>query len=197
MLARATFRAASAPSLVARRGFQSTRAQFSSPYHYPEGPRSNLPFDPLKRGFAFKYWGFMGELPSLSSSPTGQELTVTATGFSLPFLLAGETSTPALHTPNYFLTAVAIQCGRQRRTNKRDMAVLGHGFRPRQGQRICRILGLSANDCIDTTTSISLSVFTHLTGQCCEVLTRPDPRQTSQHNAHNAYLPRAARPKKK
>ncbi|KAH9876221.1 hypothetical protein J1614_004100 [Plenodomus biglobosus] len=62
MLARATFRAASAPTLVARRGFQSTRAQLSSPYHYPEGPRSNLPFDPLKKGFAFKYWGFMGEL---------------------------------------------------------------------------------------------------------------------------------------
>jgi hypothetical protein len=60
MLARATFRAASAPTLVARRGFQSTRAQMASPYHYPEGPRSNLPFDPLKRGFAFKYWGFMG-----------------------------------------------------------------------------------------------------------------------------------------
>ncbi|KAH7094465.1 hypothetical protein FB567DRAFT_585837 [Paraphoma chrysanthemicola] len=70
MLARATFRAASAPSLVARRGFQSTRAQLSSPYHYPEGPRSNLPFDPLKRGFAFKYWGFMG------------------LGFSLPFIVA-------------------------------------------------------------------------------------------------------------
>jgi cytochrome c oxidase subunit 7c len=61
MLARTTFRAASAPTLVARRGFQSTRAQLASPYHYPEGPRSNLPFDPLKRGFAFKYWGFMGE----------------------------------------------------------------------------------------------------------------------------------------
>ncbi|RMZ66090.1 elongator complex 1 [Pyrenophora seminiperda CCB06] len=70
MLARATFRATSAPTLVTRRGFQSTRAQFASPYHYPEGPRSNLPFDPLKKGFAFKYWGFMG------------------TGFALPFLLA-------------------------------------------------------------------------------------------------------------
>ncbi|KAJ4294594.1 Cytochrome c oxidase assembly protein cox15 [Kalmusia sp. IMI 367209] len=59
MLPRAAFRATAAPSLVARRGFQSTRAQLSSPYHYPEGPRSNLPFDPLKKGFAFKYWGFM------------------------------------------------------------------------------------------------------------------------------------------
>jgi hypothetical protein len=71
MLARATFRAASAPTLVARRGFQSTRAQFSSPYHYPEGPRSNLPFDPLKRGFAFKYWGFMGELRHVATTGLG------------------------------------------------------------------------------------------------------------------------------
>lgn len=62
MFARAAFRASAAPSHVARRGFQTTRAQLASPYHYPEGPRSNLPFDPLKRGFAFKYWGFMGEL---------------------------------------------------------------------------------------------------------------------------------------
>ncbi|KAF2677309.1 hypothetical protein K458DRAFT_424163 [Lentithecium fluviatile CBS 122367] len=70
MLSRAAFRASATPTLVARRGFQSTRAQLSSPYHYPEGPRSNLPFDPLKKGFAFKYWGFMG------------------TGFMLPFGLA-------------------------------------------------------------------------------------------------------------
>ncbi|KAF2025124.1 IkappaB kinase complex, IKAP component [Setomelanomma holmii] len=91
MLARATFRAASAPSLVTRRGFQSTRAQFSSPYHYPEGPRSNLPFDPLKRGFAFKYWGFM------------------ATGFSLPFLLAGKTSGPSHTLRGPTLTTVILQ----------------------------------------------------------------------------------------
>ncbi|KAF1955447.1 hypothetical protein CC80DRAFT_516897 [Byssothecium circinans] len=70
MLARTAFRATAAPSRVARRGFQSTRAQLSSPYHYPEGPRSNLPFDPLKKGFAFKYWGFMG------------------VGFALPFGVA-------------------------------------------------------------------------------------------------------------
>ncbi|CAI6338308.1 unnamed protein product [Periconia digitata] len=62
MISRVAYRASAAPTLVARRGFQTTRAQLSSPYHYPEGPRSNLPFDPLKRGFAFKYWGFMGEL---------------------------------------------------------------------------------------------------------------------------------------
>jgi cytochrome c oxidase subunit 7c len=74
MLARTTFRAASAPTLVARRGFQSTRAQMASPYHYPEGPRSNLPFDPLKKGFAFKFWGFMGkrEQPMAARSALGQ-----------------------------------------------------------------------------------------------------------------------------
>ncbi|EON68865.1 cytochrome c oxidase subunit VIIc [Coniosporium apollinis CBS 100218] len=31
----------------------------SSPYHYPEGPRSNLPFNPLTRFFWLRYWGFM------------------------------------------------------------------------------------------------------------------------------------------
>ncbi|KAI0484444.1 cytochrome-c oxidase chain VIIc [Xylariaceae sp. FL0804] len=54
-------------SLVSRRGFHATGARLSSPYHYPEGPYSNLPFDPKKKGFFWKYWGFM------------------ATGFFLPF----------------------------------------------------------------------------------------------------------------
>jgi len=62
MLSRAAFRATANPAFIARRGFQSTRPQLSSPYHYPEGPRSNLPFDPLKKGFAFKYWAFAGKL---------------------------------------------------------------------------------------------------------------------------------------
>jgi cytochrome c oxidase subunit 7c len=70
MFARTAFRASASPTLVARRGFQSTRAQLASPYHYPEGPRSNLPFDPLKKGFAFKFWGFLGKLgaPSMAGS---------------------------------------------------------------------------------------------------------------------------------
>ncbi|KAF2278095.1 putative cytochrome c subunit [Westerdykella ornata] len=79
MLSRSAFRAAANPTAVARRGFQSTRvsrgghgptAAGASPYHYPEGPRSNLPFDPLKKGFAFKFWGYA------------------ATGFFLPFGIA-------------------------------------------------------------------------------------------------------------
>ncbi|KAF2710610.1 hypothetical protein K504DRAFT_431352 [Pleomassaria siparia CBS 279.74] len=70
MISRVAFRATANPAFVARRGFQSTRPQLSSPYHYPEGPRSNLPFDPLKKSFVFKFWGYA------------------ATGFGLPFGLA-------------------------------------------------------------------------------------------------------------
>lgn len=58
-------------SLVTRRGFHATRARLSSPYHYPEGPYTNIPFNPRSKYFAFGYWGFM------------------ATGFFAPFGIAG------------------------------------------------------------------------------------------------------------
>lgn len=45
--------------IVARRAFSTTRAQLSSPYHYPEGPRSNLPFNTKTRFFGVRYWAFM------------------------------------------------------------------------------------------------------------------------------------------
>ncbi|KAK3073709.1 Cytochrome c oxidase assembly protein cox15 [Teratosphaeriaceae sp. CCFEE 6253] len=48
------------PNTLGRRGFHSTRPQLSSPHHYPEGPRNNLPFNPLTRFFAVRFWGFMG-----------------------------------------------------------------------------------------------------------------------------------------
>lgn len=64
MSPQATLRAAAASprltALVARRAFHATRARLSSPYHYPEGPYSNLPFNPKTRFFAFRYWAFMG-----------------------------------------------------------------------------------------------------------------------------------------
>jgi len=59
MLSQTAVRASTAASIVARRGFHSTRAQLSSPHHYPEGPRSNLPFDPMTKSFKYKYWTFM------------------------------------------------------------------------------------------------------------------------------------------
>ncbi|KAI1417989.1 hypothetical protein F5Y13DRAFT_150317 [Hypoxylon sp. FL1857] len=57
-------------SLISRRAFHATRARLSSPYHYPEGPYSNLPFNPKTRFFAFRYWMYM------------------FTGFFLPFGIA-------------------------------------------------------------------------------------------------------------
>ncbi|KAK2799452.1 hypothetical protein FQN51_006939 [Onygenales sp. PD_10] len=48
---------------LGRRGFHSTRAQMSSPYHYPEGPRTNIPFNPMTRFFFWRYWAFMSNAP--------------------------------------------------------------------------------------------------------------------------------------
>ncbi|QDS76490.1 hypothetical protein FKW77_005244 [Venturia effusa] len=71
MLPQATLRASSMASrTVARRGFSTTRVLKDSPYHYPEGPRNNLPFNPLTKFFAVRYWGFM------------------ITGFGAPFAIA-------------------------------------------------------------------------------------------------------------
>ncbi|KAI5456536.1 cytochrome-c oxidase chain VIIc-like protein [Mariannaea sp. PMI_226] len=58
MLSRAAARTTT--SLVARRGFHATRARLSSPYHYPEGPYSNIPFNPRKKTFGLLFWTFMG-----------------------------------------------------------------------------------------------------------------------------------------
>ncbi|KXJ86731.1 hypothetical protein Micbo1qcDRAFT_168221 [Microdochium bolleyi] len=72
MIASAAARASPriAQQVVARRAFHATRARLSSPYHYPEGPYSNLPFNTKTRFFAVRYWAYM------------------ATGFFLPFGIA-------------------------------------------------------------------------------------------------------------
>ncbi|KAI0008442.1 hypothetical protein F4779DRAFT_618656 [Xylariaceae sp. FL0662B] len=67
-VARASPRFTSA--LVSRRAFHATRARLSSPYHYPEGPYSNLPFNAKTRFFGVRYWLFC------------------ITGFAAPFLIA-------------------------------------------------------------------------------------------------------------
>lgn len=59
MIAASAARARLANSLVARRAFSTTRAQLASPYHYAEGPRSNIPFNPKTKYFFFRYWAFM------------------------------------------------------------------------------------------------------------------------------------------
>lgn len=57
MLSRAAVRAVPRTSiaLVARRGFHATRSQLSSPYHYAEGPYTNLPFNPKTKFFALRF----------------------------------------------------------------------------------------------------------------------------------------------
>lgn len=61
MLSRSALRASSMAGPVARRGFHSTRVQMSSPYHYPEGPLSNIPFNPRTRFFWLRYTLFCGK----------------------------------------------------------------------------------------------------------------------------------------
>lgn len=72
MIASATARASPriVQQVVARRAFHATRARLSSPYHYPDGPYSNLPFNTKTKFFAVRYWAYM------------------ATGFFLPFGIA-------------------------------------------------------------------------------------------------------------
>ncbi|KAI5307980.1 hypothetical protein KEM55_006887 [Ascosphaera atra] len=57
MFARSFARAGLANNMIARRGFSTTRAQLSG--HYPEGPRSSIPFNPITRFFAVRYWAFI------------------------------------------------------------------------------------------------------------------------------------------
>ncbi|KAI1750177.1 cytochrome-c oxidase chain VIIc [Xylaria castorea] len=57
-------------SVISRRAFHATRARLSSPYHYPEGPYNNLPFNTKTRFFAVRYWLYC------------------ITGFFLPFGIA-------------------------------------------------------------------------------------------------------------
>ncbi|KAK0514756.1 hypothetical protein JMJ35_003373 [Cladonia borealis] len=65
MLSRTAIRASKAPSMIASRGFRTSAARLSSPYHYPEGPLSGIPFNPKTKYFAIRYWGTMAFFFSL------------------------------------------------------------------------------------------------------------------------------------
>lgn len=58
-------------NIMGRRMFHATRPRMTSPYHYPEGPYSNLPFNTKTKFFAVRYWLYM------------------ITGFFAPFGIAG------------------------------------------------------------------------------------------------------------
>lgn len=85
-------------SLVTRRGFHATRARLSSPYHYPEGPYTNIPFNPRSKWFRAGYWGFM------------------VTGFGIPFgiacasFVAHSCFSPVTLLPRLFLLWLTLFC---------------------------------------------------------------------------------------
>ncbi|PWY93700.1 putative cytochrome c subunit [Aspergillus sclerotioniger CBS 115572] len=108
MYAATALRARMATSFVARRGFSTTRAQLGSPYHYAEGPRSNIPFNPLTKYFFWRYWAFM------------------VTGFGAPFAIAG-TLPFILRKPTFaYLTYLFLQSGRPTRPAKRSSVLYLH-----------------------------------------------------------------------
>ncbi|KAI5841295.1 cytochrome c oxidase subunit VIIc-domain-containing protein [Tricharina praecox] len=54
---RSALAARQSPFVAARRNLSVTPARMGG-YHYPEGPRSNLPFNPLTKWFAVRYVSF-------------------------------------------------------------------------------------------------------------------------------------------
>ncbi|CAZ85563.1 unnamed protein product [Tuber melanosporum] len=54
---RLTFATTQAPYLMARRGLHATPVRLGG-YHYPEGPRSNIPFNPHTRFFYLRFIAF-------------------------------------------------------------------------------------------------------------------------------------------
>ncbi|KAI9756335.1 MAG: hypothetical protein M1815_003757 [Lichina confinis] len=65
---RSAVQAARLVSRSSHRSFHRTGSRLGG--HYPEGPLSNLPFNPRKPSFVYKYWGFC------------------FVGFGLPFAIA-------------------------------------------------------------------------------------------------------------
>lgn len=86
MLSRAAVRATT--QVAGRRGFHATRSQMSSPYHYPEGPYTNIPFNPKAKTFPLLFWGFC------------------AGGFGAPFLIAS--ALYGIFTPGNACSSVLI-----------------------------------------------------------------------------------------
>ncbi|OJJ71356.1 hypothetical protein ASPBRDRAFT_610154 [Aspergillus brasiliensis CBS 101740] len=108
MYAATALRARMATSFVARRGFSTTRAQLGSPYHYAEGPRSNIPFNPLTKYFFWRYWAFM------------------VTGFGAPFAIAGMLPFVLRQSTFVSLTCLSLQSGRPTRPAKRSLVLYFH-----------------------------------------------------------------------
>lgn len=99
MLSRAAVRATT--RVAGRRGFHATRSQMSSPYHYPEGPYTNIPFNPKKKSFPIMFWGYC------------------ITGFGAPFAIAG-----ALPRSLYTIVPRFCALARKKEKEKNNVATI-------------------------------------------------------------------------
>lgn len=78
-------------NIMGRRMFHATRPRMTSPYHYPEGPYSNLPFNTKTKFFAVRYWLYM------------------ITGFFAPFGIAGASFPLARRVPGCLGNATILE----------------------------------------------------------------------------------------
>ena len=117
MIARSAVRASALSPILARRGFHTTRARLSSPYHYPEGPLTNIPFNPRTKWFGVRYWGTMGE--SDSSCPAFLLMECKGFFFSIPFIIAGTFMMMILRKSQWLKLS---QSGKRRRTARSHWA---------------------------------------------------------------------------
>lgn len=79
---------------VARRGFHTSRAQLKSPYHYPEGPLTTLPFNARSKWFPLCFWTFA------------------TVGFSTPFVISSESKKARANTALSLALRRALMLGR-------------------------------------------------------------------------------------
>jgi hypothetical protein len=118
------------------------------PLPLPRGPPQQLALRPSQEGFRLQVLGIHGSVPLAPLQV--RWLTEIATGFSLPFLLAGKDFWLRAILTYSALTPPVPQSGRQRRTSLKCSAFkCGHGFRATRGLGICRINGGPAKTVLD------------------------------------------------
>lgn len=111
-MSQSAVRARLATAQLARRGFHSSRAQLSSPFHYPEGPLNNIPFNPRTKYFHVRYLAFVGMSPSLlPKSPVANDSSYRFLGAhpDRPYVLVEHTSFEATNLNHNSLANVQDQ----------------------------------------------------------------------------------------
>jgi cytochrome c oxidase subunit 7c len=115
-------------NIMGRRMFHATRARLSSPYHYPEGPYSNLPFNTKTRFFAVRYWlycitGFFAPFGIAGASfprPSGLGAAYTVSVLIGLYSLANLQAQGLSVSPEYTIHGGLPRLGRDRQGNATD-----------------------------------------------------------------------------